>query len=211
MEKGLGYEIANSVIHGIAALLSVAGLIVLVVCAALRGTPWHVVSVSIYGTTMVLLFTASTLYHAFSSTRAQHVLHIIDHSCIFLLIAGTYTPFLLGPMRGPWGWSLFGVVWGLAAAGIALKIFFTGRFNILSTIIYVAMGWICLVAIKPMMATVSTTGLLWLLAGGLAYTFGVIFYLWRRIPWHHAIWHLFVFAGSLCHFFSILFHVIPGS
>jgi hemolysin III len=205
----LSEEIASSVTHGIGLLLAVAALVVMVVFAALRGTAWHVVSCSIYGTTMVLMFAASTLYHSFPWPRAKAVLKVIDHSAIYLLIAGTYTPFLLISLRGPWGWSLFGVVWGLALVGVVFKIFFAGRFKLLSTLVYVGMGWMVVVAIRPLYQNLPMGGLVWLVAGGLFYTAGTAFYLGRRIPFNHAIWHAFVFAGSLCHFFSVMWYVIP--
>ena len=202
-------EIANSITHGVGFMMAVAMLSVLVVFSALRGTVWHVVSCSVYGATLVLLYAASTLYHSLPWPRVKAVLKVIDHAAIYLLIAGTYTPFLLGPMRGRWGWSLFGVIWGLALAGIAFKILFTGRFKLVSTLIYVGMGWIAVIAIQPLWRTVSAGGLAWLLAGGVLYTGGTVFYLQRRIPFNHAIWHAFVLAGSLCHFVSVMFFVIP--
>lgn len=202
-------EIANSVTHAVGLLLALAALVVMVVFAAMKGTAWHVVSCSVYGATLVLLFVASTLYHSLPWPRVKAVLKVIDHSAIYLLIAGTYTPFLLGPLRGGWGWSLFGVVWGLALAGIAFKLFFTGRFRLLSTLIYIGMGWIVVIAIRPLWLHLPRGGLFWLLAGGLLYTGGCVFYLQRRIPFNHAIWHAFVLAGSLCHFVSVMFFVIP--
>ncbi len=204
-----GHELANTITHGIGVALSLAGLVVLVVFAALRGTVWHVVSFSIYGTTLVLLFTASTLYHSFHSPRIKHAFRILDHCSIYLLIAGSYTPFTLVTLRGAWGWSLFGCVWGLTVVGIAIKIFFTGRFALLSTIVYLLMGWLAVVAIKPLMGQIPLAGFLWLLAGGLIYSSGVIFYVFRRIPYGHAIWHLFVLAASVCQYFAILFYVLP--
>ncbi len=205
----LAEEIASSVTHGIGLLLAVAALVVLVVFAALRGTAWHVVSCAIYGSTMVLMFAASTLYHSFPWPRAKAVLKVVDHSAIYLLIAGTYTPFLLVSLRGPWGWSLFGVVWGLALLGVIFKLFFAGRFKLFSTLVYVGMGWIVIVAIRPLYQNLPLGGLLWLVAGGVFYTVGTLFYLGRRIPFNHAIWHIFVFTGSLCHFFSVMWYVIP--
>lgn len=204
-----GEEIANSLTHGLGVLLSIAGLIVLLIYAAINGTAVHVVSASIFGSTLILLYTASTLYHSFQSPRAKRVMRILDHSGIYLLIAGTYTPFTLISLNGAWGWSLFGVVWGLALAGVIFKIFFTGRFNAVSTIIYLGMGWIAIVAIKPMLELIPTGGLLWILAGGLAYSFGVIFYAWKKLPYAHAVWHMFVLGGSVCHFFAVLLYVIP--
>lgn len=205
----LAEEIANSITHGIGFFLSIAMLSLMVVFSALHGTAWHVVACSLYGSTLILLYLASTLYHSLTSERAKRVLKVIDHSAIFLLIAGTYTPFLLVPLRGGWGWSLFGVLWGLALVGIGLKIFLAGRYRVVSTLIYIGMGWMALIAVRPLWLTLPRAGLLWLLAGGLFYTGGTIFYLNRKIPFNHAIWHGFVLAGSLCHFFSVMFFVIP--
>jgi hemolysin III len=202
-------EVANTITHGIGLLLSVVGFVVLLVLAALRGTAWHIVACSIYGATLICLYTASTLYHAAISPRVKRALRIFDHSAIYLLIAGTYTPFLLVSLRGPWGWSLFGVIWGLALAGVLFKFWFVERFVILSTAVYIAMGWLVVIAAKPVITHVPFTALIWLLAGGLAYTGGVIFFAAKRIPYSHAIWHLFVLAGSICHYFAVLFTVIP--
>ena len=207
MNRHLKQEVANSITHGLAAVASVVGLVLLVVFAWQRGTVWHIVSFSIYGTTMVLLFTASTLYHSFQNPRIKQVLHVVDHSAIFLLIAGTYTPVTLTAMRGPWGWSLFGCVWGLTVVGIALKIFYTGRFKVLSTVIYLVMGWLMLVAVRPMIREIPPAGIRWIVAGGLAYSFGVIFYAMKKLPYSHAIWHVFVFMGSLCHYVAIMFYL----
>jgi hemolysin III len=202
-------EVANTITHGIGLLLSVVGFVVLLVLAALRGTAWHIVACSIYGATLICLYTASTLYHAVISPRVKRALRIFDHSAIYLLIAGTYTPFLLVSLRGPWGWSLFGVIWGLALAGVLFKFWFVERFVILSTAVYIAMGWLVVIAAKPVITHVPFTALIWLLAGGLAYTGGVIFFAAKRIPYSHAIWHLFVLAGSICHYFAVLSTVIP--
>ena len=202
-------EIANSVTHGVGFLLGVAALSVMVVFAAIHGTAWHIVSCAVYGTTLTLLFAASTLYHSLPWPRTKAILKIIDHSAIYFLIAGTYTPFLLVPLRGPLGWSLFGVIWGLALGGVGFKIFFAGRFKVLSTLIYVGLGWMVVIAIRPLYQTLPLGGLLWLVAGGLFYTLGTVFYLKRRIPFNHAIWHAFVLAGSLCHFTSVMWYVIP--
>lgn len=208
-KPNLGEEIANSITHGIGAGLSVAGLTLLVAFASIYGDVWRVVSFSIYGSTLILLYLASTLYHSFQNPRVKRVFKIIDHAAIYLLIAGTYTPILLVNMRGAWGWTLFVVIWGLTLAGIVLKIFFINRFKKLSTVIYVLMGWLCIVAIKEMIATIPPGGLAWLIAGGITYTLGVIFYVWHKLPYNHAIWHLFVLGGSICHFFAILFYVLP--
>lgn len=202
-------EIANSITHGIGAALSIAALSILVVFAGLRGDAWRVVSFSIYGATLVLLYLASTFYHVFSNPRVKRVFHVFDHSAIFLLIAGSYTPFCLVTIRGGWGWSLFGVVWGIAIFGIVFKAFFTGRYNVVSTVLYIAMGWIAVIAIKPLVSQLPPGAFAWILLGGLSYTVGVIFYAWERLPYGHAIWHLFVLGGSTLHFFAVLFYVLP--
>jgi hemolysin III len=202
-------EKINALTHGLGAGLGAAGLAVLVVMAALHGDAWHIVSCSIYGATLVLLFTSSTLYHSFCDERVKHAFRIVDHASIYLLIAGTYTPFLLVNLRGGWGWSLFGVVWGLALAGIVFQIFFVDRFRLAQTLIYLGMGWLVVIAVKPLLANVPRPGLLWLLAGGLSYSVGAVFYLWKKLPYHHAVWHLFVLGGSVCHYFAILFYVLP--
>ena len=177
--------------------------------AALRGNAWHVVSCSVYGATLILLFLASTLYHSFSNTRVKRVLRVLDHASIYLLIAGSYTPFMLVNLRGPWGWSLFGVVWGLALAGIVLKFFFTGRFRYASTAIYLAMGWMIVIAIRPLTRVVPAGGMILLVSGGLLYTVGAALYLFKRIPYHHAIWHVFVLAASMAQYFAVMFYVVP--
>jgi hemolysin III len=202
-------ETINALTHGLGALFSLAGFIVLVVLASLRGNAWHIVSCSIYGLTLVLLFSSSTLYHGCRSPRAKHVCHIIDHASIYLLIAGTYTPFVLVTLRGGWGWSLFGVVWGLALAGIVFQVFFVNRFRVLQVLIYLLMGWLVVIAFKPLLSKMPRPGMFWLVAGGLSYTLGVIFYMWKKLPFHHAVWHLFVLAGAMCHYFAILFYVLP--
>ncbi|MBU0791309.1 MAG: hemolysin III family protein [Polycyclovorans sp.] len=206
----LGEEIAHGLTHGVGIVLAIAGLCVLVTFSALYGSAVHVVASSIFGASMIVLYTASTLYHSLPMPETKRIMRVVDHASIYLLIAGTYTPFTLVTLEGAWGWSLFGVVWGLAIAGIIFKLFFTGRFDRLSVAIYVAMGWCGLVAIKPMMAALPTLGLWLLVAGGLAYTGGVIFYLLERMRYHHAIWHLFVMAGTTLHYFVVLFFVIPG-
>ena len=202
-------EIASSITHGVGAVLAIAGLAVLVAFATLHGDAWHVVGCSIFGAALILCFTASTLYHSVQVERAKRLLRTLDHTAIFLLIAGTDTPFLLVNLRGPWGWSLFAVVWTLTLAGIALRLFLKGRLHGLVVSIYIAMGWIVVVAIRPMLEHVGTGGLVLLAAGGLAYTAGVAFYKWRRLPYNHAIWHGFVLAGAALHFFAVLFYVIP--
>lgn len=207
----LGEEIANSISHGAGAALAVAGLVVLTVLAALRGSAWHVVGCTIFGATLVLLYTASTLYHAIPHPRAKAVLRVLDHSAIFLLIAGTYTPFTLVTLRGPWGWALFGVVWGLAVLGIVLQAGLLRVHAAVSVLLYVGMGWAVVVAIKPLIAALAPGGLALLVIGGVAYTAGITFYGWRRLPYHHAAWHGFVLAGSVLHYFAVLFYVIPAA
>lgn len=205
----LGEELAHSITHGIGAVLSIAGLVLLVTLAALRGDAWHVVACSIFGATLVFLYTASTLYHSITHPGAKRVMRVFDHAAIFLLIAGTYTPFTLVTLRGGWGWTLFVIVWGLALVGIIYKITARNRFRFLSVLLYLGMGWLVLIAIKPMVTSIPGPGLALLLAGGLCYTLGVIFYAWKRLPYGHAVWHLFVLAGSICHFFAVLLYVIP--
>ena len=202
-------EIVNSITHGIGLALSIAGFIVLLVLAVIRGTAWHIVACAIYGTTLVTLYAASTLYHAVAAPGAKRALRIFDHCAIYLLIAGSYTPFLLVNLRGPWGWSLLGVVWGLAIAGIVFKFWFVERFGFLSTSVYLLMGWLAVIATKPVLAHVPVTGLLLIVAGGLFYSSGVIFYAWQRLPYNHAIWHIFVLAGSACHYFAVLKSLLP--
>jgi hemolysin III len=204
----LGEEIASSITHGIGAALGVCALVVMTVTAALHGTALHVVACVIFGTTLVLLYLASTLYHALTNDTAKRVFRILDHASIYLLIAGTYTPFTLLALRGAWGWTLFGVIWGLAVAGVVMKCFLTGRLHALSTAVYLLMGWLAIVAIRPLMAALSTPALLWLLAGGLAYTFGVVFFASSR-KYAHALWHLFVLAGSICHFVAVYRYLLP--
>ena len=205
----LAEEIANSVTHGIGLILAVAGLGILTAFSARFGDVWHVVSSSIYAATLILLYTTSTLYHSIGHPTAKQVLRILDHSAIFLLIAGTYTPFTLVTLRGPWGWTLFGIIWGLALLGLAFELTSLRRYRRVSIGLYLLMGWAVLAAIKPMMDSMATGGLILLLLGGLCYTGGVAFYVWRRLPFNHAIWHMFVLAGSVLHFFAILFYVIP--
>ena len=202
-------EIANSLTHGIGAVLAVAGLVVLVTFAARYGNAWHVVSCSVFGAALIVSFTTSTLYHSVRVGHIKRTLRALDHSAIFLLIAGTYTPFMLVNLRGPWGWSLFAVIWTLTFAGIALRLLLKGRLHGLVVSIYLAMGWAVVVATQPMLERVATGGLILLAAGGLAYTAGVIFYKWRRLPYNHAIWHGFVRADAALHFFAVLFYVIP--
>jgi hemolysin III len=201
-------EIANSVTHGLGLLASLVGAFVLVSLGVERGETWQAVSAAVYGFTLVALYTASTLYHALKGTRARRVLRVLDHCAIYLLIAGTYTPITLVGLRGGWGWTLFGLAWGFAAAGIIFKIMATGRFAVLSTVAYVLMGWLCIVAVKPMFMLLSPGTLALLGAGGLFYTAGIVFYHSNHVPYSHAVWHLFVVAGSVCHYLAIALYVL---
>lgn len=203
-------ELANALTHGVGALAGAVGALVLVIGAALHGDIWQVVSSAVFGASLVLLYTASTLYHAARDPRTKARLQVLDHCAIYLLIAGSYTPFTLIALRGGWGWSLFGVAWALAVAGVIFKLFFTGRFPRLSTGIYIGMGWMAVVAAVPMLQNLSAATLGWLVAGGVTYTAGTVFYHNRR-PYAHAIWHLFVLAGSVCHFIAVATQVLPSS
>jgi hemolysin III len=205
----LGEEIANSITHGVGAILAIAGLAILTAFSALKGDVWHLVACSIYGATLIFQYTASTLYHSITNVKAKSVLQVIDHIAILFLIAGTYTPVTLVNLRGPWGWSLFGVLWGLVVAGVIIEVTPLRKIKSLSIGLYMLMGWVAVIAIKPIFASIETGGLVFLFLGGLFYSIGVIFYGWKRLPFNHAIWHLFVFVGSVLHFFMILFYVIP--
>jgi hemolysin III len=209
-QESFAEEFASTVTHGVGLALSLAGLVVLVVLAVLKGTAWHIVSCAIYGATLVLLYTASTLYHAVRSPRPKHILRILDHGAIYLLIAGTYTPFTLVTLRGGLGWTLFGLIWGLALAGILFKVFHVDRFPIVSTLVYLSMGWLVVIAWKPVLRTVPGGGIAWLVAGGLAYTAGILFFASHKLPFNHAIWHLFVLSGSICHYVAVLLYVLPA-
>ena len=202
-------EIANAITHGIGAILSVAALVVLIVFSSLRGTAWHVVSFTIYGVSMLLLYTNSTFVHSLKEGKWKDLFEILDHSSIYIFIAGTYTPYMLVAIRGELGWSLFGVVWGIAILGCVFKAFFVKRFLFMSTFFYLVMGWLIVIAWNPLTAAIPAGGINLLVAGGAAYTVGTIFYVWRGFPYHHAIWHLFVLAGSVLHFFSILLYLLP--
>ena len=199
-----GEEIANSVSHGLGLLAAVGAAPVLVVAAASRGSAAGVVGASVFAATIVTLYLTSTLYHALPGNRAKKVFRLLDHGAIFLLIAGTYTPFTLGVLHGAWGWTLFGLVWGLALVGIVLKAAGGVRYPMLSTIVYLAMGWLVLIAVEPLVERVPPWGLFWLLAGGIAYTVGVAFFAATRLRYSHFVWHLFVIAGTVCHFIAVL-------
>ena len=202
-----GEELTASLTHGAGFVAGVGGLVALVILAARSGDPWRIVACTVFASTVVLLYAASTLYHALSRTRARGVFQVIDHSAIFLLIAGTYTPFALVTLRGPWGWTLFGIVWGLAIVGITIKAVFGTRWPVFSTVLYIGMGWTVVIAVKPIVATVEPGCLAWLVAGGLAYTGGVVFYAWERLRYSHAIWHVFVLAGTACHYVAVARYV----
>lgn len=204
------HEIFNSITHGIGVLLSIAALVLLIVFAAInKGDAWQFVSFSIYGASLITLYMASTLYHAIQKKKTKKFFNIFDHASIFILIAGTYTPFCLVPLRGPWGWTLFGIIWGLAIAGVIFKLFFyTDKLRAISAIIYVGMGWIIIIALKPLIQNVPAGSLYWLLAGALSYCVGVLFYLRRQNRFNHVIWHFFVLGGSISHFFAIFLYLI---
>ncbi len=204
-------ELVNSLTHGTGALLSAAGLGVLLVLACLNGTALHIVSCGIYGATLVLLYTASTLYHSVRSPSVKQVFRVVDRSCIYLLIAGTYTPFTLVTLKGGWGWTLFGLIWVLAAAGVVFQFLFPNRFKALSAVAYLLMGWLAILAVKPLLEALPAGGFAWLLAGGIVYTLGTLFYLFKKLPYNHAIWHLFVLGGSTCHYVAVLLYVVPAA
>lgn len=202
-------DLANSITHGTGILLSILGMCLLILLSSAYGNVWHVASCVIYGSTLVFLYTASTLYHSIHPAKAKPILRTLDHSTIFLLIAGTYTPFTLVSLRGPWGWSIFGIIWAMALVGIIFQKAMLRKGTMVSVAFYLAMGWVVVIAIRPMLSRVDAGGLVLLLLGGLSYTVGVAFYVWRRMPYNHAVWHVFVLAGSAFHFFAILFYVIP--
>ncbi len=198
-------ELSNSITHGIGLLLSIAALVVLIVFAALYGNVWHVISFTLFGVTMLLLYTSSTLLHSLPAGRAKDFFEIMDHSSIYFFIAGSYTPYLLVTIQGKVGWTLFGIVWGLAIGGTIFKAFFVKKFLFTSTILYVAMGWLIIFVWNDLTAKLHSTSLLLLIIGGLLYTVGAIFYVWKLFKHHHAVWHVFVLGGTVCHFFSILY------
>lgn len=197
-------EIANIATHGVGAGLSIAGLLVLIITAVRYGDGWQIAGVTVFGASLVLLYSASTLYHAVQRPRVKEVLRKLDHAAIYLLIAGTYTPFLVISLRGPVGWTLLAIIWGMALLGVLWKMFFTGRFEVIATIVYVLMGWMGVVAIRDMLAAIPPAGLVFLFTGGIVYTAGVLFYALERIPYNHAVWHVFVLGGSICHFAAVV-------
>ena len=204
-------EKTNIISHAIGLALSVVALVVLVIKASLYGNGWHVVSVSIFGASLISLYAASTFYHSAKQPRRRSRLRILDHATIYVLIAGTYTPLTLITLNSTTGWVIFGASWAMAISGIVLKLFFTGRFNVISTLMYVFMGWMIVFAITPLIDSLSTQGLFWLFAGGVAYTTGAILYSIKKIKFNHAIFHMFVLLGSACHFISVYFYVLPSA
>ncbi|HOI49273.1 MAG TPA: hemolysin III family protein [Prolixibacteraceae bacterium] len=206
-ELTLREEIVNSITHGIGIPLSIAALVILVVTAVVHGNAWHVVSFSIFGASLILLYTSSTLYHSITRKRIKNLFARFDHAAIFVLIAGTYTPYLLTSLRGVWGWSLFGVIWGLALAGVVIRSIYLTKFRKLMVGIYLAMGWMFVIALHEIIKNLPPLSLLFLFLGGISYSAGVIFYAWRKLPYAHGIWHIFVLGGSILHFFSVLFSI----
>ncbi|MFJ7636832.1 hemolysin III family protein [Peribacillus sp. NPDC097206] len=202
-------EVFNAITHGIGVLLSIAALVLLIIFSAHQGSASLIVISIIYGVSMLLLYVASTLVHSFPEGKLKDLFEIFDHSAIYIFIAGTYTPIMLLVIQGALGWTLLGVVWGVAVVGVIFKAFFVKKFLYLSTILYIAMGWMIVLAWGPLTNTMPAAGIQLLIAGGLLYTFGAIFYVWRGFPFHHAVWHLFVLAGSVAHFFVVLFYIIP--
>ncbi|MGF2616765.1 hemolysin III family protein [Rossellomorea vietnamensis] len=200
-------ELANAITHGIGFLLSIPALVLLIMAAVEKGTAWHIVSYTIFGVTMLLLYLFSTLLHSFKPSPTKKLFAILDHSAIYLLIAGTYTPFMLVSFRTPLGWTIFGIIWGLAIAGVVFKCYFVDRYQIISTLVYLLMGWMIIIAVKPLYEILSPTGFLLLLTGGVFYSIGAVFYVWNKLPFNHAIWHLFVLAGSTFMFLCVLLYV----
>jgi hemolysin III len=202
-------ELANSITHGIGLAASIVALVFLIIIANGANDTGKIVTGTIYGSSLILLYLASTLYHSFQSPKAKHYLKIFDHAAIYVLIAGSYTPFTLYVVKGFWGELMLIIIWTVAVMGVIFKLFFVNRFKIFSTILYLIMGWMAILAIQPLFKNLPNEGLFLLLAGGLSYSIGVIFYLWERLPFNHAVWHLFVLSGSACHFFAVLFYVLP--
>ncbi len=200
-------EIANSITHGIGSILSIIGFIILIFIVINKGDVWYIISFTIYGTTLVFLYLCSTIYHGLSDRKRKYIFQVLDHIAIYLLIAGSYTPLTLISLRGPWGWTILGIVWLIALIGILMKVFFFTKTQVISTILYIIMGWLIIIAIKPLLESIPWGMFFWIVAGGLSYSLGIIFYLARKIPYHHTIWHLFVMGGSIAHFLGILFYL----
>ncbi|MFC4022435.1 hemolysin III family protein [Oceanobacillus longus] len=204
-----GEEIANAVTHGIGAVLSLVGLVVLIVASSLHGTAWHIVSFTIFGATMFILYISSTMVHALKPGKAKDLFEIFDHSSIYLFIAGTYTPFTFIVIQGPIGWTMFGVIWGIAIGGIVFKAFFVKKYLFTSTILYVVMGWIITLGWSQIVENLHPNGVVLLVVGGLCYTVGAVFYVWRGFKYHHLVWHIFVLAGTTTHYFCVLLYLLP--
>ncbi len=202
-------EVANSITHGIGLLMSLAGLAALVYLTWTHGSIWHLVGCSVYGVSLVLVYAASTLYHSIQKPQLKHMLRVVDQIAIYLVIAGTYTPFTLINLRGFWGWTLLTLVWALSLFGIGFNIVFVNRYKYVSYGLYLVIGWLAIIAIKPILATMPMGGLVWIVAGGAAYMIGLIFFAWHRLPFNHTIWHIFVMAGSTCHYLAVMFYVLP--
>jgi hemolysin III len=202
-------ELPNALTHGFGLVCSIFGFVILLVMTLLRGGKWQIISCAIYGLTLICVYAASTFYHGVSSPRWKKGLLLFDHCAIYFLIAGTYTPFLLVNLRGGWGWPMFGLIWGIAVSGVLFKLLFADRFPIFSVALYLGMGWLGIVAAKQVYIHVPSIGVVWIIAGALAYSIGVIFYACKKIPHHHLIWHLLVMAGSGCHYIAILYSVFP--
>ncbi len=203
-------ETLNVITHGIGLLLSIAALVILVVYASKEGTVWHITSFAIFGVSLIVLYAASTLYHYTQNPDLRFKLNILDHSAIYVLIAGTYTPFTLVILKGWVGWTIFGLSWGLAITGIVFKVFYFGKYDKISTIAYVFMGWVIIFAIKPLIDSFPFEGLMWLFSGGIAYSLGALFYSIKKIRFNHVIFHVFVLIGSFCHFIAVFFYVLPA-
>ena len=202
-------EVVNAITHGVGVLLSIAALVFLIIFSVQNGSPWHVVISVIYGVSMLLLYVSSTLVHSFPEGKTKDIFEIFDHSAIYIFIAGTYTPIMLLVIQGSLGWTLLGIIWGVAIIGVVFKAFYVKKFLFLSTILYIAMGWMIVIVWGPLTAAMPSAGIQLLIAGGLLYTFGAVFYVWRGFPFHHAVWHVFVLGGSVTHFFAVLFYILP--
>lgn len=203
-------EILNTITHAIGIGLSITALVLLVVYASMEGSAIKVVSFSVYGASLIVLYSMSTVYHLVSADRFKKFFQLMDHASIYLLIAGSYTPIMLVAVQGAWGWSLFGVLWGLAVIGIFFKLKFVGKYEVVSTVIYLAMGWLIVIFSYPVLTYLTPMSMVWIFIGGGAYSIGTIFFLWEKLPFHHSLWHLFVLGGSISHFFCIFFHILPG-
>jgi hemolysin III len=209
-KPSLAEELANCLTHGFGLVMSIAGLVVLIVLASIRGTAIHIVCCCIYGLSLVTLYAASTVYHGCRRPERKHFYRTLDHAAIFLLIAGTYTPFTLINLWSNWGKLLFGAVWAIAILGMIFKVFFTGRYEIVSTILYIVTGWLAIFAVKPILTEIPSGGIVWILAGGFFYTMGVVFYASKRVPYNHAIWHIMALTGSICHYVAVMRYVLPA-